>query len=403
MAKRDKRKSRPQISTHAKKLKKSGKKGGAEATQDYPKVTINTLAQAMNHAVTLHNQGQLARAKRIYQQVIRLTPDHPDALSSLAMIEYQARHFDEATILLGKAIAIVPDNAGYYMNLGALLDAMGKTQEAETAYRQSIKLNKTYADPYYNLGDLYLRTRRPAEAIKVFDECMAALDRDYHALAYKAHALADAEQFEAANDLLDFDQYLKRYRFEPPRGFETINEFNQALADHIKRHPTLQANVMSTMHGKHTAELLQEPSGPMRAMERHIHEAVRWYIDQLPEDQHHPVVRFKPTVWKLTTWGVIMTDKGHERPHIHPKGWLSGVFYLDLPDIITNADRQPEGWLEFGRPSAELHVQSEPRLRHYQPEYGQMFLFPSYFYHGTVPFRSRQRRICVAFDIEPRG
>ena len=96
-----------------------------------------------------------------------------------------------------------------------------------------------------------------------------------------------------------------------------------------------------------------------------------------------------------------MHDQGHERAHIHPNGWLSGVFYLDLPDVIQNPANEHEGWLEFGRPTADLHVKSQPRLRHYQPAYGTMFLFPSYFYHGTVPFRSKQRRICIAFDVEP--
>ncbi|HIE65046.1 MAG TPA: hypothetical protein EYQ01_04405, partial [Nitrospira sp.] len=36
-----------------------------------------------------------------------------------------------------------------------------------------------------------------------------------------------------------------------------------------------------------------------------------------------------------------------------------------------------------------------------RPAYGQMFLFPSYFYHGTIPFRCSQRRICIAFNVEP--
>jgi uncharacterized protein (TIGR02466 family) len=98
-----------------------------------------------------------------------------------------------------------------------------------------------------------------------------------------------------------------------------------------------------------------------------------------------------------------MFDRGHERAHIHPNGWLSGVFYLSLPDLIGDPDRDHQGWLEFGRPTTELHVRSELTIRHCQPAYGQMFLFPSYFYHGTIPFRSNQRRICVSFDVEPAG
>ncbi len=40
-----------------------------------------------------------------------------------------------------------------------------------------------------------------------------------------------------------------------------------------------------------------------------------------------------------------------------------------------------------------------PEVRFYRPEEGLMFLFPSYFYHRTVPFESEQQRVSVAFDI----
>ena len=176
---------------------------------------------------------------------------------------------------------------------------------------------------------------------------------------------------------------------------------NAALATHNSTHPTLQGDVMSTEHGRHTAVVVREPNGAMGAMEQRIDEAMLWYLAILPDDPTNPAVQWVPKRWKLTSWGVVLFDKGHERPHIHPKGWLSGVFYLSLPALIDDPARNHEGWLEFGRPTAELHVQSTLTIRHYQPAYGAMFLFPSFFYHGTIPFRSEQRRICVAFDVEP--
>jgi len=230
---------------------------------------------------------------------------------------------------------------------------------------------------------------------------MSVIGREFHALAYKAHALDDAGLQAEARYLLNFEEFVKTYSFEPPDRYDSIEAFNAALARHIRSHPTLQGGVMSTEHGKHTAELLKEPVGPMGVMEQRIQQAIRWYIDGLPDDPDHPAVKWVPGTWKITSWGVVMFDRGHERAHIHPKAWLSGVFYLSLPDVINDATKAHEGWLEFGRPTSDLHVQAAPTLRHYQPTYGEMFLFPSYFYHGTIPFRSKQRRICVAFDVEP--
>jgi len=358
-------------------------------------------AALMQTAVTLHQTGKLKQAEKLYLSILAADPEHADALSSLAMIRHQAGRYAPAIKLLYRAIAKVDDNPGYFMNLGTVQTAAGQLQDAEQSYRRAIKLAPGYADPYYNLGDLYLRLGDAEAAIAVFDACMAARGRDYHALAYKAHALVDAGRHEEARYLLDFDRYVKAYPFEAPEGFASNDAFNTALAEHVQTHPTLRSNVMSTEHGKHTGELLRMPRGPMGPMELRIHEAVRWYIANLPDDPDHPAVRWVPGHWKLTTWGVVMLDKGHERAHIHPNGWLSGVFYLQLPDLIDDPDRNHEGWLEFGRPTRDLHVKSDPVIRHHKPACGEMVLFPSYFYHGTIPFRSRQQRICVAFDVEP--
>ena len=363
--------------------------------------SLAAISRAMTVAVQLHHAGKYADAERIYQQVLKLQPDHIDALNSLAMIEFQASRYDSAIARLQRVLAADASNAGYSMNLGAVYDAAGRTAEAKACYMRAIALSPTYADPYYNLGDLHLRERNAEAAITVFDACIKARGRDYHALAYKAHALDDAGQHSAARRLLDFDNYVRSYAFATPQGYADMPSFNTALATHISTHHTLQSGVMSTEHGRHTAELLREPKGPMAAMEARIDEAIRWYIANLPDDATHPAVQWVPKRWKLTSWGVVLFDQGHERAHIHPNGWLSGVFYLSLPAVIDDPARNPEGWLEFGRPSPALRVQSALTIRHYQPRYGTMFLFPSFFYHGTIPFRSDQRRICVAFDVEP--
>ncbi|MFB3078779.1 MAG: putative 2OG-Fe(II) oxygenase [Lysobacterales bacterium] len=40
-------------------------------------------------------------------------------------------------------------------------------------------------------------------------------------------------------------------------------------------------------------------------------------------------------------------------------------------------------------------------VKRIRPEAGLMLLFPSYFYHGTVPFDYDAQRISIAFDILP--
>jgi hypothetical protein len=59
-----------------------------------------------------------------------------------------------------------------------------------------------------------------------------------------------------------------------------------------------------------------------------------------------------------------------------------------------------DGCLTFGVPS----MRTTPTLaveRVVRPQPGMLVLFPSYFWHGTVPFASERTRLTVAFDVVP--
>jgi hypothetical protein len=55
------------------------------------------------------------------------------------------------------------------------------------------------------------------------------------------------------------------------------------------------------------------------------------------------------------------------------------------------------GSLALGLPPAELGLDLEP-LRIIKPMSGQLVLFPSTMWHGTIPFESGER-LTVAFDV----
>lgn len=370
-------------------------------TKTRARTSAEALTALMRSAVAQHHAGRFSAAAKAYREVLKAAPDHAAALSSLAMIESRAGRHQRAIHLLQRAVNAEDGNPGHFMNLGAALASASRSEEAIKAYQRAIRLQPTYPDPYYNLGDLQLRSGQPEAAVETFAACEAARGRDYLALAYRVHALRDAGRENEARWLLDYEHYLLGHDFDAPEGYADMAAFNAALADHVSSHPTLRGGILSTENGKHTGELLDRPPAVMRALRSCMEQGITAYMDALPNDAEHPVVKFCPRRYRISCWGVVMNDRGHERPHVHPNGWLSGVLYLELPALIVDPDRQPEGWLEFGRPSAELGFARPPDLRHARPDYGRMWLFPSYFYHGTVPFRSDQRRICIAFDVEP--
>jgi hypothetical protein len=94
-------------------------------------------------------------------------------------------------------------------------------------------------------------------------------------------------------------------------------------------------------------------------------------------------------------------SQGFHVNHIHPEGWISSALYIALPDEVRDAtDRS--GHIQFGVPPIELGLALPPR-RIVKPQVGELVLFPSYMWHGTVPFTSAQPRITVAFDLVAQG
>jgi len=205
-------------------------------------------------------------------------------------------------------------------------------------------------------------------------------------------------------ELYDFDRMLRPVQPSCPDGFADMAQFNLALVEHVLKHPSLAASPAShaTRSGRHTGELLAEPKGQMAELEGMIMAAVDDYCRALPHDPAHPWLAHRPQRLALAVWGVAMDRQGHQLAHIHPSAWLSGVYYPKIPAAIRAEDPGHAGWIEFGRAPEEFHALMEPEVRLIRPEEGLMVLFPSYFYHGTVPLESDEVRISIAFDvIEP--
>jgi hypothetical protein len=104
----------------------------------------------------------------------------------------------------------------------------------------------------------------------------------------------------------------------------------------------------------------------------------------------------------MVSWGVRMWRQGYQVSHIHHHAWLSGVYYVQLPDVIHDSSNAGhEGWIEFGRGGEGYYVSSEPEIRLIQPVEGMLLTFPSYMWHRTIPFESPNERISIAFDVVP--
>lgn len=129
-----------------------------------------------------------------------------------------------------------------------------------------------------------------------------------------------------------------------------------------------------------------------------IFAAVRSHVEALPpRDRDHPLLRHRDATMTIEgSWSVRLTSQGFHVNHVHPEGVLSSACYISLPPSLGDGDTR-DGWLELGRPPAQLPLGLEP-LASIQPRPGRLALFPSYLFHGTRPFADGER-LTVAFDV----
>jgi tetratricopeptide (TPR) repeat protein len=136
----------------------------------------------------------------------------------------------------------------------------------------------------------------------------------------------------------------------------------------------------------------------IRALRSAIVDAVERYVAELAApDVGHPLLsqRRDRRVRFAGSWSVWLREKGFHTSHVHPQGWLSSALYVDLPP--KSGDEPNAGWLQLGQPKPELNLQLDP-LQLVEPEPGRLVLFPSWMWHGTLPFPAGER-LTVAFDV----
>jgi tetratricopeptide (TPR) repeat protein len=127
-------------------------------------------------------QSQIAQACEAAIQSFQLAlqgmkdadTNRPIVLSRIAAAYDLEAKPDQAVNFYQQAIALQPDNAGYYNNLGNALAATGKTDDAMAAYAKSAELDPTNAaSAWRNAGATLYNTGKMKEAIDPFQKSLA--------------------------------------------------------------------------------------------------------------------------------------------------------------------------------------------------------------------------------------
>jgi tetratricopeptide (TPR) repeat protein len=386
----------------------------------------------LGHA--LRGRGRLEEAEAAFGEALRLHPGHARALKGLGSVRLAGGDAAGAAEALREALRHDPEDAHAAAHLGAALHRRGDPAGAERAYRHALEIDPGHAEAWLNLGitlqdsgrlataieayregvrlaprsvlahnrlgDALLAAGRAGEALAATDSLLALDPGNPAAIATRGLALGELGRDREAGSLFDWDRLVRTADVRPPPG-QDVGAFNRALRQHVLEHPSLsyEPEGHATRLGRHTGDLLAGEKGPVAALEQAVLAAAAAYLRALTPVPGHPFPGPVPREPRLAMWAVVMDTAGHQLPHIHPVAWLSGVYYVDLPDSIGADASDPAGWIEFGRPPDDFRLRRRPPCSLHRPVEGRLFLFPSYFYHRTIPFPGPEPRICIAFDV----
>ncbi|QNI33836.1 protein kinase [Alloacidobacterium dinghuense] len=119
------------------------------------------------------------KAEETWQKAVALRPNSADAYTQLGLFELYRSNYAKAVVELRRALSLAPANARYMSNLGVALLYAGSLAESRKVLQDSIRVEPNYA-AYTNLGNLDLKQGRYAEAAADYENALEINKSDYH-------------------------------------------------------------------------------------------------------------------------------------------------------------------------------------------------------------------------------
>jgi tetratricopeptide (TPR) repeat protein len=148
---------------------------GAEAYNSMKEaVRLDPENAAVNYlmgAVALHAKDP-SEAIPYFRKYVELEPKEARGTFALGLASFHAKDYETARTLLGAAVERAETAAGALYYLARIARAENEFEEALRFALKSVEANPAYADPWSELGLLYLRLDQPEKAREALERCL---------------------------------------------------------------------------------------------------------------------------------------------------------------------------------------------------------------------------------------
>jgi tetratricopeptide (TPR) repeat protein len=340
--------------------------------------------------------GDLAAATAEVDRAIAAAPRHPGLLVVKAQALEFAGKADEAFALMSQLAEAMPNQPNLLIQAAQLATGLGRGADAVRLAESAHRLAPNELPVLVTLTEALLSSGEAQRASDLAGDMRRKWSTNQHAIALQAAAwrLLDDDHYR---QLFDYDSLVAPFFLDTPAGWSTLEAYVADLSSALmslhafEEHPFNQ----SLRHGSQAVDILQRDHPALRALPVALDGPIRRHLAALGKGDDPVRARNRGTYAFQGMWSVRLRPGGYHVDHVHPQGWLSSACYVE-----TVPPKGREGWIRFGQPGLPTRPMLE--AEHYvEPKPGMLVLFPSYMWHGTVPFGGDARRLTFAFDLVP--
>ena len=378
-------------------------------------------------ALSYKASGNIPEALRIFKFLVKASPKSEMFQANLGNTYMLIGKINQGISCFKKALKQEPRMLNAIEALGLAYLEIDRNDNARKCFERVIQLDPKHERSLYFLGNMYLLENEHAKAAQFLKkssfglskshylECLLCLDRGEEFLNYYKDLsrkgvinpligglVSHAEELYGAQIDNIFCNNSMDHIYVGCVGEE--DGFSDKLANKLIKYHHSNKNDYRSQSLLHQGTqssgnlfLLEEPF--VKSLRLSIERQVEQYRLKFQDGNQGFLTRW-PDRYELFGWMVSIKSGGNLDAHNHKEGWLSGSFYLSLPErsgeqandgkiaFSCRGPRYPDGNKTFKKKVVDIKKRD-------------ICMFPSSLFHETIPFEGPEERVSFAFDVKP--
>ncbi len=161
------------------------------------------MRQLFEQAVAAHGAGRLDQAEKFYREVLRADARSFPALHMLGFLKAQQGRYDEAIVLLHRAVRANPTDPVALAHYAHALMAAHRFKEALAAYDRLLANEPRHFEAHYNRGVILSGQKKHQEALASLDQALTLQPNAMAVHFNRGVVLAELERHREALDSYD--------------------------------------------------------------------------------------------------------------------------------------------------------------------------------------------------------